>query len=120
MVTHSTFTVDDEEINSSDARELSERFCEKLGERDFRDTILSEIGQLLERGHSDIMRDVEYKLRDKLEGKSPQRIKDLCSDFERDLKGDLVDRIDRLEGLLERWLRDWRDTLMEIPERADR
>ena len=107
-------------LSSSDARDMSQCFFEQMSQREFKDTILSELCELFERIHHDIVKDTEYKFRDKLEGKTKTQLQDLVGTLQRDQKRDLMDQIDDLERAIDRWFRQWNEGLSEIPEQTSR
>ena len=107
----------DGELSSSDARAVADRVCRALDSRSFRDRVLQNISDFLESEHERLMRDVRRSIADKIADQQQQDVLNSFSQLMRAVPEEAERSVDELERLLERWLRDWTDTMHDLHDR---
>ena len=107
----------DGELTSSNARAVADKVCRGLNTRSFQDRILRHVSDFLEGEHERLMRDVERSMADKMEDQQQEAVLSAFSDVMRAVPDEAERRVDELERILERWLRDWADTMRELHDR---
>lgn len=107
----------DGELTSSNARAVADKVCRGLNARSFQDRVLRHVSDFLEGEHERLMRDVERSMADKMEDQQQEAVLSALSDVMRAVPDEAERRVDELERILERWLRDWGDTMRELHDR---
>lgn len=107
----------DGELTSSNARAVADKVCRALDTRSFRDRILRNITDFLEEEHGRLIRDVERSMADKIADQQQPDVLSRYAQLMREVPDEAERRVDELERMLERWLRDWAETMRDLHDR---